>query len=76
MAITSLATIGKTERVVEWASQLKAHLKFRELTELKLDCDMSESVFIEIKGNRHNMVIGSIYQPPNTCVHSFLTSYK
>ena len=54
---------------------VKEQLKFRELPELPLDCESSESVFIEIKGNHHNMAIGSIYQPPNTSVHNFLESY-
>ena len=40
---------------------IKEHLKFRELPNLSLDCESSESVFIELKGNQHNMVLGSIY---------------
>ena len=55
---------------------VKTHFKYRELPDLTLDCESSETVFIEIKGNHHNMVIGSIYQPPNTSVNNFLTSYK
>ena len=54
---------------------IKEHLKFRELPNLSLDCESSESIFIELKGNHHNMVLGSIYQPPNTSVPNFINSY-
>ena len=53
---------------------IKEQLKFRELSNLSLDCESSESVFIELNGNRHNMVVGSIYWPPNTSVPNFLDS--
>ena len=54
---------------------IKEHLKFRELPNLSPDCESSESIFIELKGNQHNMVVGSIYQPPNTSVPDFISSY-
>ena len=51
-------------------------LKARCLPDLKLDDDTVESLFVEIKGNHHNMVMGYIYHPPNTSVNSFLKSYQ
>ena len=51
-------------------------LKSRNLLELKLSDDTVESLFVEIKGNHHNMVMGAIYHPPNAPVHSFLKGYS
>ena len=51
-------------------------LKSRNLPELKLKDEIVESLFVEIKGNHHNMVMGAIYCPPNTPVSSFLNSYS
>ena len=55
---------------------IKDHLKFRELPDLALDIEFSESIFIEIKGNRHNMVLGSVYRPPNTSTQNFVNNYS
>ena len=44
-------------------------LKSRNLPELKLDDDTVESLFVEIKGNHHNMVMGAIYHPQ---IHQFI----
>ena len=44
--------------------------------ELALDNESSESIFIEIKGNRHNVVLGSVYRPPNTPTQKFVKSYS
>ena len=54
---------------------VKEHFKFRELPCLSLESDCAESIFIELKGNHQNMVLGSIYQPPNTSAVEFLKSY-
>ena len=43
---------------------IKDQLKFRELPDLKLDCESSESIFIEIKGNRHNIMCIDHQIPP------------
>ena len=40
---------------------INKRLKARCLTDLKLDDDTIESMFVEIKGNHHSMVMGSIY---------------
>ena len=54
---------------------IKNNLKCRCLPELELSSDMTESLFVEIKGNRHNLVMGTIYCPPNTPVNNFIESY-
>ena len=51
-------------------------LKSRNVPELQLKDEIVESLFIEIKGNHHNMLIGAIYHPPNTPVGSFLNNYS
>ena len=55
---------------------IRDNLKFRTLPDLKLDIESSESIFIEIKGNQHNIVVGSVYRPPNTSIHNFVKSYS
>ena len=35
-----------------------------------------EHYFIEIKGSQYNVIVGSIYQPPNTEVDKFLEEYN
>ena len=44
-------------------------LKSRNLLELNLNDEIVESLFVEIKGNHHNMVMGTIYRPP---IHQFI----
>ena len=51
-------------------------LKSRNLPTLQLKDEIVESLFVEIKGNHHNMLMGAIYRPPNTPVGSFLDSYS
>ena len=51
-------------------------LKSRNVPELQLEDEIVKSLFIEIKGNHHNMLIGAIYRPPNTPVGSFLNHYS
>ena len=36
---------------------------------------MTEFLFVEIKRNRHNLVMGTIYRPPITPVNNFIESY-
>ena len=35
-----------------------------------------EHFFIELKGSRYNVIIGSLYQPPNTDIDKFLEEYN
>ena len=51
-------------------------LKSRNILELQLKDEIVESLFIEIKGNHHNMLVGAIYRPPNTPIGSFLNNYS
>ena len=51
-------------------------LKSRNLRELQLKDEIVKSLFVEIKGNHHNMVMGAIYRPPSTSVGHFLNSYS
>ena len=54
---------------------VKNTFKARKL-DLSLEGGCAESVFIEIKGNQHNVVVGSIYRPPNTSVNDFNTAFQ
>ena len=35
-----------------------------------------EHFFIELKGSSYNVIIGSLYQPPNTDIDKFLAEYN
>ena len=35
-----------------------------------------EHFFIELKGSSYNVIIGSLYRPPNTDIDKFLTEYN
>ena len=54
---------------------IKNTLKART-SDLTLNTDSAESLFIEVKGNQHNLLVGSIYHPPNTNVCDFTDSYQ
>ena len=54
---------------------IKNTLKARTI-DLTLNTDSAESLFIEVKGNHDNMLVGSIYRPPNTNVCDFIDSYQ
>ena len=54
---------------------IKNTLKART-TDLTLNTDSAESLFIEVKGNQDNLLVGSIYRPPNTNVGDFIDSYQ
>ena len=54
---------------------IKKTLKARAI-DLTLNSDSAESLFIEVKGNQDNMLVGSIYRAPNTNVGDFIDSYQ
>ena len=54
---------------------IKNTLKART-SDLTLNTDSAESLFIEVKGNQDNLLVGSIYRPPNTNVGDFIDSYQ
>ena len=57
---------------------IKNGLLYRELTELNQlnTSNTFEHYYIELKGDHQNVVLGSIYRPPNTCLETFLSEYK
>ena len=70
--------IGKYRLNRKWGGVgflIKKTLKTRTL-DLNLITDSAESLFIEVKGNQHNLLVGSIYRPPNTSVSDFTDSYQ
>ena len=71
----SLEDIDQIEKVEELSSKLKKTLKART-SDLPLNTDSAESLFIEVRGNQHNLLVGSIYRPPNTNVGDFIDSFQ
>ena len=57
---------------------IKNSLLYRELTELnQLNTSKTfEHYYIELECDHQNVVLGSIYRPPNTCLETFLFEYK
>ena len=57
---------------------IKKGLLYRELIELNQlnTSNTFEHYYIELKGDHQNIVLGSVYRPPNTCLETFLTEYK
>ena len=51
-------------------------LKFRKQPDLEVTSEILENNFIELKCNRENVLIGSLYRPPNTNEKKFLSCYK
>ena len=51
-------------------------LKGRNVPEFQLKDEIVESLFVEIKGNHHNVLVGAIYRPPNTAIGPFLNNYS
>ena len=57
---------------------VKEGLVYRALTELNnsnIDPTL-EHYYIELKGNKYNVILGSIYRPPNTNLERFMVEYK
>ena len=55
---------------------LKDDLKFRKRTDLQLSNSLLENDWVELKCNTDNVLIGSLYRPPNTNEKQFLTAYN
>ena len=52
------------------------NLIFREIHDVSsCNCNM-EQITVEIKGNNDNILLTSIYRPPNTAPRKFITEYK
>ena len=52
------------------------NLIFREIHDVSsYNCDM-EQITIEVKGNKDNILLTSIYRPPNIVPKKFITEYK
>ena len=52
---------------------IKNELKSRVY--LEYDSDSMECHLIELKGNKHNTIVGGIYRPPNTPAKQFVDDY-
>ena len=57
---------------------IKHGLIYRELIDLNKSSNdpTFEHYFIELKGNHQNVILGSIYRPPNTNLDRFMVEYK
>ena len=57
---------------------IKKGLIYREMTSLnKNNSDPTfEHFYLELKGDRNNIILGSIYRPPNTNLDKFMAEYK
>ena len=57
---------------------IKKGLIYREMTSLnKNNLDPTyEHFYLELKGDRNNVILGSIYRPPNTNLDKFMAEYK
>ena len=57
---------------------VKEDLVYHALTELNnSNIDPTfEHYYIELKGNKYNVILGSIYRPPNTNLERFMAEYK
>ena len=53
---------------------VKNNLKSRPF--LEYETDSMECHVIELKGNRHNIIIAGIYRPPNSPVKQFIDDYS
>ena len=52
------------------------NLKFREVHDVSSYNNNMEQITIELKGNNDNILITSIYRPPNTPPRKFMNEYK
>ena len=55
---------------------IRNDLKFREQSEIEITSEILENNFIELKCKKENVLIGSLYRPPNTNKKKFLSCYK
>ena len=52
------------------------NLIFREVPDLSTYNNCMEQITVEIKGNNENILVTSIYRPPNTVPRKFVSEYK
>ena len=55
---------------------IRDDLKFRVKSEYEINSEILENYWIELKCNTDNVLIGSLYRPPNTNEKTFMTDYK
>ena len=55
---------------------IRDDLKFRVKAEYEINSDILENYWIELKCNTDNVLIGSLYRPPNTNEKTFMSDYK
>ena len=55
---------------------VKSKLHSRERNDLIVETELLEHIIVEIKCDRHNILLVSCYRPPNTNVKKFLKEYK
>ena len=55
---------------------VSSRLTSREIQDLETDATVVESCIVEIKGNKHPIIVTSMYRPPNTDSKLFLEQYK
>ena len=59
------------------ATLIKENLKYKNRPDLKkkLKNGQMETCFVELKGSQGNIILGSLYRPPNTPTKEFLDDY-
>ena len=55
---------------------ISKNIKYRVRTDIELDDITCENCFVELKLDSGNIVVGSIYRPPNTNNKDFVNLYK
>ena len=57
---------------------VKDRIIYKVKPDLNKNCQHNsyEHFFIELKGSRYNVIIGSLYHPPNTEIDNFLAEYS
>ena len=50
--------------------------EYRERNDLKLSAPNFETSVVELKTNKDNIFLGSLYRPPNSDASEFLRNYK
>ena len=57
---------------------VKDRLIYKTRPDLSKNCQHNsyEHFFLELKGSSYNVIIGSLYRPPNTDIDKFLTEYN
>ena len=56
---------------------IKENLKYKPRPDLRIKSEnaQTETCFVELKGTEGNVILGSLYRPPNTPVKEFIDSY-